>query len=319
MNCTFTNVQSVRMLSKGLLVYLATDCQWIGGKFNGNQYGIDIRSDSVNGSFPTPETQTSARLKFLGVEAKFNEIAGIWNGGSTDLECADCDFSNNGQAANNTGDALRLTGTLAVATSGYYGNNSATTVARLRPRLIGCTFQDDQSVTTSFGSVDPAAPTIVSVERPELYQFGQTVTVNNGATGPADLIAQVLDINNDELTLSAAMTNFPLVTGTGTISTSSTTVTGSGTAFTTQITGRMWIKNGSNYRRVTAVTSDTAATLESAFPSNLSGASFDIVKAEVEQMRSQDYGIYTLSGANDAANATSYQLILLVLRELAPG
>jgi len=301
MNCTFTNVQSVRMLSKGLLVYLATDCQWIGGKFNGNQYGVDIRSDSVNGSFPTPETQTSARLKFLGVEAKFNEIAGIWNGGSTDLECADCDFSNNGQAANAVGDALRLTGTLAVATSGYYGNNSATTVARTRPRLIGCTFQDDQTVTTSFGSVDPAAPTIVSVERPELYQFGQTVTVNNGATGPVDLIAQVLDINNDELTLSAAMTNFPLVAGTGTISTSSTAVTGSLTAFTTQITGRMWIKNGSNYRRVIAVTSNTAATLESAFPSNLSGASYDIVKTEVELMRSQDYGIYTLSGANDAA------------------
>ncbi len=299
-NCTFTNVQMTRMLSRGLLVYLGVDCQWIGGKFNGNQYGIDVRSDNVNGSFLTPETQVTARLKFVGVEAKFNEIAGMWNGGSTDLDCEACDFSNNGQAANAVGDALRLGGTLGVATSGYYGNNSATTVPRLRPRLADCIFQDDQTVTTAFGSADPGAPTIVSVERPELYSYGQTITINNGATGPADLIAQVRDINGDELTISTAMTNFPLVSGTGTISTSGTTVTGTGTAFTTQITGRMWIKNGSNYRRVIAVTSNTSATLESAFPSNLSGASFDIVKTEVEQMRSQDYGLYTLSIANDS-------------------
>lgn len=301
MNCTFTNVQMTRMLSRGLLAYFATDCTWIGGKFNGNQYGIDIRSDSQNTSFPAPETQTSARLRFIGVEAKFNEIAGLWNGGSTDLDCEACDFSNNGQAANNTGDALRLTGTLAVATSGYYGNNSSTTVARTRPRLADCTFQDDQTVTSAFGSVDPAAPTIVSVERPELYSFGQTVTVNNGATGPADLIAQVLDINNDELTLSVAMTNFPLVAGTGTITTSGTTISAFSSSQAAIITGRMWIKNGANYRRVISVAANgLSGTLESAFPADLTTASFDIVKTEVEQMRSQDYGVYTLSGANDA-------------------
>ncbi len=301
MNCTFTDVEMTRMLSKGMLIYLATDCKWIGGRFNGNQYGIDIRSDNQNLSFPAPETQTSARLKFVGVEARFNEIAGLWNGGSTDLDCEACDFSDNGQAANAVGAALRLSGTLAIATAGYLGNNSATTVARLRPRLADCTFQDDQTVTTAFGSVDPSAPTIVSVERPELYAFGQTITINNGATGPADLIAQVLDINNDELTLSTAMTNFPLVAGTGTITTSGTTISAFSSSQAAIITGRMWIKNGSNYRRVTAVAaSGLSGTLESAFPSNLTTASFDIVKTEVEQMRSQDYGVYTLSGANDA-------------------
>jgi len=301
-NCTFTNVQMTRMLSRGLLVYMATDCQWIGGRFNGNQYGIDVRSDNVNSSFLTPEIQVSARLKFQGVEARYNEIAGMFHGGSTDLDCEACDFSNNGQAANNTGDALRLTGTLAVATSGYYGNNSSTTVARLRPRLVDCTFQDDQSVTSAFGSVDPSAPTIVSVERPELYSFGQTININNGATGPVDLIAQVRDINGDELTLSTAMTNFPLVSGTGTITTSGTTITAFSSSQAAIIQGRTWIKNGSNYRRVVSVASNgLSGTLESAFPSNLTTAAFDLVKTEIEQIRSQDYGIYTLSGANDAA------------------
>jgi len=300
-NCTFTNMRATRMLSRGLIVYLSADCQWIGGSFNGNQYGIDIRSDNVNSSFLAPETQVTARLKFLGVEAKFNEVAGVWNGGSTDVEFQNCDFSNNGQAANAVGDALRLAGTLAVATSGYYGNDSATTVARTRPRLIGCTFQDDQSVTTAFGSADPSAPTIISVERPELYQYGQTITINNGATGPVDLIAQVRDINGDDLTISAPMTNFPLVAGTGTITTSGTSITAFSSSQAAIITGRMWIKNGANYRRVVSVASNgLSGTLESAFPSNLTTAAFDIVKTEVEQMRSQDYGVYTLSTTRDA-------------------
>jgi hypothetical protein len=299
MNCTFTDVEMTRMLAKGLLVYVAMDCRWIGGRFNGNQYGIDLRSDSQNGSFPTPETQTTARLRFIGVEAKWNEIAGFWNGGSTDVFCEACDFSNNGQAVNNTADALRLSGTYSSPTAGYYGNDSATTVARTRPVLSNCIMQDDQTVTSRFGSVDPSAPTIVSVENPELYAFGQTVTINNGATGPADLIAQIRDINNDELTLSTAMTNFPLVAGTGTITTSSTAITFSSDQ-SAIITGRMWIKNSTNYRRVIAVAAGgLSGTLESAFPANLTAASFDIVKTEVEQMRSQDYGVYTLSSTRD--------------------
>lgn len=300
MNCTFANMQSVRMLSRALIVYLAADCQWVGGKFNSSQYGIDIRSDNVNASFLAPEIQVSARLKFVGVEARFNEVAGLWNGGSTDLHCEACDFSNNGQAANNTSDALRLTGTLAVATSGYYGNDSSTTVARTRPILSDCTFQDDQTVTSAFGSCDPAAPTIVSVERPELYAFGQTITVNNGATGPVDLIAQVLDINGDELTLSAPLTNFPLVAGTGTITTSGTTISAFSSSQAAILTGRMWLKIGAEYRQVIAVASNgLSGTLASAFTSNQTAAAFDIVKTEVEQIRSQDYGIYTLSSTRD--------------------
>lgn len=301
MNCSFTDIEMTRMLSRGLIVYLATDCKWIGGRFNGNQYGIDIRSDNQNSSFLAPEIQTSARLKFVGVEAKFNEIAGLWNGGSTDLECEACDFSNNGHAKVMTGNALRLTGTYSSTTAGYYGNNSSTTVARTRPRLIGCTLQDDQSVTTAYGSVNPSAPTIVSVERPELYSFGQTITVKNGATGPAHLVAQVRDINGDELTISTAMTNFPLVAGTGTITTSGTTISAFSSSQAAIITGRMWIKIGSEYRQVVSVASNgLSGTLASAFSSNQTAASFDIVKTEVEQVRSQDYGVYTLSTTNDA-------------------
>jgi hypothetical protein len=300
MNCSFTDIEMTRMLSRGLLVYLATDCKWIGGRFNGNMYGIDIRSDNVNSSFLAPEIQTSARIKFIGVEAKFNEIAALFNGGSTDLECVACDFSNNGQAKVMTGNALRLTGTYSSSTAGYYGNNSSTTVARTRPMLASCVFQDDQTVTTAYGSVNPSAPTIVSVERPELYSFGQTITINNGATGPADLVAQVRDINGDELTISTAMTNFPLVAGTGTITTSGTTITAFSSSQAAIITGRMWIKIGSEYRQVIAVASNgLSGTLASAFSSNQTAASFDIVKTEVEQVRSQDYGIYTLSSTND--------------------
>lgn len=297
-NCTFTNMQMTRMLSKGLLVYMASDCTWTSCRFNGNQYGVDIRSDNVNDSFPAPETQVTSRLNFIDLEARFNEVVGFWNGGSTDVELLRPNLSNNGQAKNATGNALRLTGTWAFNTSGYFGSNSSPVVARTRARLVAPLTQDDQTVTTAFGSVNPSAPTIVSVERPELYQFGQTININNGATGPADLKVQVLDINNDELTLSAAMTNFPLVAGTGTITTVGTAVTFSSSQAAI-ITGRMWVKNSTNYRRVIAVASNgLTGTLESAFPSNLTTAAFDIVKTEVEQIRSQDWGINTQS-AND--------------------
>lgn len=300
MNCTFTNMQSVRMLAKGMLVYLAMDCQWIGGKFNGNQYGIDVRSDNQNLSFPAPENQVSARLKFLGTEARFNEVAGLWNGGSTDLDCQKCDFSNNGHGKTNTGNALRLSGTYSSSTAGYLGNTSSTTVARLRPVLSDCTFQDDQTVTTAVGSCDPAAPTIISVERPTLYNFGQTVNVNNGSGASTDLVAQVLDINGDQITLSLPLTNFPLTAGTGTITTVSTAITFSSSQAAI-ITGRFWVKVGSEYRQVIAVASNgLSGTLASAFSSNQTAASFDIVKTEVEQVRSQDYGVYTLSTTNDA-------------------
>lgn len=55
----------------------------------------------------------------------------------------------------------------------------------------------------------------------------------------------------------------------GTISTSNTTVTGSGTSFTQRFRVGDYLKANSLYRKVTAITSDTSMTIEAKFPTNL--------------------------------------------------
>ena len=299
-NCTFANIQAVRMLRDGLHIYLMADTTWTNCRFNANRYGVRLSSDNVSDSFVTPEDQVSRNNRFIALEASWNEIAGFWNGGSTDTVLIAPNLSNNGQAKTMTGNALRSTGTYSSTTSGYQGQNDTTVVARTRPRLVSPTLQDDQTVTTGPGSVNPAAPTVISVAQPELYHVGQTINIDNGATGPVDLVTQILNIENDEITVANAMTNFPLVSGTGNMSTSGTTVT-----FVSDqrsiITGRTWLKNGSNYRRLVAINSSTGltGTLESAFPSDITPAAFDFVRCSVEQIRSQDAGAYSTSSTND--------------------
>jgi hypothetical protein len=111
---------------------------------------------------------------------------------------------------------------------------------------------------------------------------------------------QIRSIENDEATISTAMTNFPLVSGTGTITTSSTAITFSSDQ-SAIITGRTWVKHSTNYRRVAAVAANgLSGTLESAFPSNLAAQAFDLVQFNAEQVPCQEYAIYTASAANDA-------------------
>ena len=69
--------------------------------------------------------------------------------------------------------------------------------------------------------------------------------------------------------------NTPLQLQTGTVSTSGTTLTGSGTSFqSTLIPYVTLVTNGTNTFLVTAVASNTSATLEAAPASNWSGATF---------------------------------------------
>lgn len=67
--------------------------------------------------------------------------------------------------------------------------------------------------------------------------------------------------------------------GTGTIVSSGTTVTGTGTNFDPEVPVDSLIVANGTTRRVTARASDTALTVEAAWPSNLSGASFSVVTA----------------------------------------
>lgn len=71
-------------------------------------------------------------------------------------------------------------------------------------------------------------------------------------------------------------------TWTGTVSTNGTTVTGSGTAFLTEIQRGAWLWNKAQHevRRVVDIVSDTEMIIDRAFSAELSGANFEGVSKD---------------------------------------
>ncbi|MDD4873663.1 MAG: hypothetical protein PHE15_01635, partial [Dehalococcoidales bacterium] len=72
-------------------------------------------------------------------------------------------------------------------------------------------------------------------------------------------------------------------TGTGTISSSGTSVTGAGTLFTTELCPNDTIVSNSQTKTVVSVTDNTHMVVDSAFTSSLSGKTFTYTKAEDDE------------------------------------
>ena len=293
-----TNGVVKRMLGAGFNDYISWYCTHNSVRFVGNQVGAIVNGDNVSGGFGV-ENLVGRERRFIGCDFVCNETVGLVNRGSTDLRLDGCNLTNNGQAKTAVGAALRLTGVYAATAAGYFGQNGGVLVDRVRTRMRGCLTHDTQTVTTSKGSSSPTAPTRVSVWNPGLYEYGQTITLVGCGVAGADLVTQVRDLDGDELVVANALSTFPSAAGAGTISTAGTVLTGAGTAFLSAIQGRTFIVNGGNYRRIVAVTTDTAAVLELAFPANLAGAAYSIVTFNAAQIRSQEWGLATSSAARD--------------------
>jgi hypothetical protein len=150
------------------------------------------------------------------------------------------------------------------------------------------------------GSAQPSAPRVVYVRNPAKYRKGQWIKLNGCGTASADLKTYIVSIAGDALTIHTDIITFPTATKTGTVSTTGTTLTGTSTLFTTQITSRMYLKNGSNYSLIDSAGGATAGTLLTAFSPDLSGQAVTIVEFTIEQIRSQNYGIVTNGASNDA-------------------
>jgi hypothetical protein len=127
------------------------------------------------------------------------------------------------------------------------------------------------------------------------FTFG-TTALNAASTTVAytdtvDLITMIDETVQDRCKLRNDLQRFPLVAGTGTISTSSTTITGSGTDLDDEAPFRAFIRASSQDKQLAATTTNTAGVLETAFSSNLSGATFQIYRTTADQIRSQAYGL----------------------------
>lgn len=299
-NFTLSDISFLRCTGPGVALFAGENITLDNIRSNGNRDGIYRVPFAQSVSFPSGSPGLR-NITVNGGEFCYNERYGIQDNGGIDFQVIGAKISNNGQSRTHaTAGTLRGTGTFAGPSAGYNGADGSPAVARTRTRLIDCHVQDDQSTTAIYGSAVSTDPRVVWVTEAEHYHIGQTVTLKGCGPASADLVTQILDIDQDALTVADALSTFPTVSGTGTISTSGTTLTGAGTAFLTELDGPTYITAGGETRLVIAGTTDTAGLLQEAFTSDLSGESFTIITFQAQQIRCQGYGIRTASATNDA-------------------
>lgn len=277
-NNRFTNWTIRRHLGSG--IYLTA------GRYNtftnviatANERGLESQFilAEANATFPGLPAVDLDGNKFIGCDFSYNEKEGAKVTDGRYIEFISCRFNNNGGAAHfPTGS--RRTGTSATGQGLAFITSASVGLTKDGVRVV-CPEAIDHTVagTGDFASVNPATPSIIVGVKSHLYHVGEPLTLVGAGAAGADLVTRIDDIQLDEITVSPPLSTFPTVAGTGTISSSGTTVTGTGTAFNTQIRNRLWISSGGQVRQVVKVNSDTSLVTNTAFSPVLSGASFTI-------------------------------------------
>jgi hypothetical protein len=301
----FERGRSRRMRGPGIIDYLNPTVTYTKVDSFGNLDGMEVRSQMITSTIPVPQILRSKSSRFIDCRFNFNERYGVLNTGGYYPVWNGCEMKNNGQSRTNaTPGTLRNGDTFAGPSAGYCGQDDAQNLERTSPMLMDCLTDDDQTNVTSKGSADPTTPTEFLAWDMTLYCEGQSINLEGCGTASADLITQVVSIDKDTVTIADSIVTFPLVAGTGTISTSGTALTGVGTDLENEIKGPAYIKVGSDYRKIRTVASNgLSAVLDSAFPTSLSGVAFDIVSFNAMQQQCQDYGILTESATRDVGLA----------------
>lgn len=252
-------------------------------------------------------TNASASASFLGSAASPLEktvlgVVDFTGNGRAGLTVDECDglTVGTGRIANN-GQDTSLGVTLR---SGVYLQTSGT---KNRLTLMGVNVDDTQTYTTSVsyqpGTTDASNRYAFTLLYPGRVGIGEWVTLKNVISGPADATGKVVNRVLDTLTIefpTAKTFVAVLVAGTGTVSSSGTALSGSGTAFGTQVTGRCWIKADGEYRQIVRAPSNTAGTLGVAFTAPLSADAFELVQTDLVGIPSQQYGVYYDANLTDA-------------------
>jgi hypothetical protein len=290
---TFNSGTIQRCLGNGIWMMAAQDTKWVNVSVIGCRSGLITQTYvGVLGSMPTDgvalSTTDISNHRFLGCSFNFNENHGTQLFEGQNLRFIDCAFRNNGQ-----GKAYGTTRSGAAASSAPQGFVTGSGSDKPSLTLINCDASDTQSTANGF----PNAVTSnrIAVSMVGQFSVGQTITLTGAGSGGIDLKTRINDIVRDELVLQNAVSvnDITPVTLTGTIAVTGTTVTGSGTSFLTNFTARAYIKVGTQYRRVVRVASDTSATLESAFTSNVAaGTELKIIRVPIVAAATQNRGYY---------------------------
>lgn len=261
-------------------------------------YGFQAREMVTNSWYPGQPVQRVENIMLHNCQARFNGLCGTFFGAGNRFSILGGAYCDNGWDTS-LGATFR---------SGILLNEE-TSRSLDEVNIIGAFCGDTQTFTktdgASFnpGSTDADDQFTITLIDPDQVSLGQYLKFTN-ATGSGDVTARVVARNMDDITVQCSgATTFSatgnLTAGTGTISSSSSTLTGSGTAFLTELVGSAWIKasDGSFYH-VQKVVSNTSAVIIPAPSPALSGATFEILTVDVVGIPSQQYGIASNANAN---------------------
>lgn len=196
------------------------------------------------------------------------------------------------------GDLTGGSATAPVVSGVGYGTSDATSAADIHSAVLASHTQNTDTGTTSTTFQIDSGNT-----GPKLKNFGGTLEIRNAAdSGFANLRVEDLDVKGDLtyvhstdvylgdsiVTLNALVMDSTMNSnggvevkrlltdevGTGTVSGVGTAITGSGTAFTTDLSVGDTLVVGAERKVITAITSDTALTIEEAFTVDPSGSAY---------------------------------------------
>jgi hypothetical protein len=246
--------------------------------------GILVQNTTVTATFPGSAAEAAASVTLNNCVVEFCGAQGV------NATTADSCVINGGRIENNGQDS-----TLAATTrSGF----AASTMSRVS--AVGTQFNDTQSFTVTDGASFAPGTTAdeyqIAIHSPRQYSTGQMITLVDGGGAAVDITGRVIDVDGDLVTLSidggATFSSTGNTTAlTGTWAGSGRTLTGTGGAALTEITGPVWVVTGGVYRLVEKVTSDNSIQVTEAFPAALSGATLSKVTVDVDGIPSQQYGI----------------------------
>jgi hypothetical protein len=251
-----------------------------------------VVASGAAGSYPAARRRPSGGRDVVGANVTTNGNAGIiYTGGKGD-RIISCYSRDNGQTF---GGATQPYNLAVVADAGegvglqIVGNDLDATP--------GATFTNEVSFVPGVATAKPANRVYNSatalthtyqfvMRNQNNYRVGEIIRLKGVLVGGSDADGKVIDIDEDTITLafsSALSFTSVLDSLTGTGSTSGTTLTGVGTAFTTEVDFPAYLKSGSEYRRIVFVNSDTSAVIDSAFSSDMpAGTALQVVRADVQ-------------------------------------
>lgn len=255
--------------------------------------GWHVDEDLPNSLFVNAPTPVAEQITFDGCEALYCGAEGLNIEEGSHISIVGGIYSNNGQDT-------------ALANTRRVG-------MRIQSGAVGVTLSEvrledtqDWSTKTDGASFEPegtASTThTVTFRDPHQLNVGQHVTLKN-ADGSGDITGKIIDMRSDEAVVETNSVQLSatgnLTSLTGTFDTTGTSLSGSGASLDNEVTGRTWVTDGSDYRKIVRVDDADSGVLDQAFPSDLSGATLQMLTVDVDPIASQQYSVRLENGASE--------------------